>query len=292
MALINHALIIRQAIQQGSSLEDVLRDPAFTSIVDDGSIDEAVRRFESDTFCSEEMASFGSEAKNVVLSQADDWFVSCSRRPKTQAFAYTPSGPFALAQIAGACDLVVDVYDVRGIRPDFPGDARATASFVERIRLQTGRIWTRDFRNLAFSIEPESESDIFLKVNGPVSVEYMHAFDKRDGSFMYSSFSRPEGTGAHLLSTFLRDLARDEHIMDSLRPSEVSAVRSIFRRILAAPSTPATAKWTALQGMGLIDPSGAQDHLSEIAMSDSPLAPYASAALEHDAKVNAGRAAR
>lgn len=217
-----------------------------------------------------EMAGLYEDNDVVIVLAHGEWAINLVRHQALSNMMYVVPSSTLQGPIEGGCTL--GLYDYpRHIDQD-PGHAAGTcARKVGEIELGPGEFWATTPDIPAYRLLRQSPGTVFLRVAGPTSGHYTHAFDGDDLRYLYSGFSTAEAIGMDVFSRLMLATS-DAGALSSLDGSEARDVGAMLARFISSPSTASPSAWNFVQALHAVDAPRALAIVASLAAAPGPLA--------------------
>jgi hypothetical protein len=271
---------LRELFARDGDLSGIAERRAFRAFLGSDLMAERMHRFQDTTFRPGETAGLYSDNTVVFVLDEDEWRVTLARHASMSELIYSLPFPSLIGPVGPASQCAIDVfaYDPT-LDQDLSGAAGSRAQHLRRVALEPGQFWACSRKEPAYRLVDQSPSTVFLRITGPMTSPYSHAFHSTTLEYAFSGFSTPEVTGMDVASNLFVAAARSEAFSAFTR-EEAAAVADLMDRYLSYNVTAPRSGWYLVQAMHTVAPERSLSLLRTLAASDGPLADVARRTLE------------
>jgi hypothetical protein len=272
--------VFEESLDARGDLSAVVDRAPFKAFLASELLAQKLARFADTTFDPEETAGLYEDNVVVFVLRQDPWHINLVRHDSIASSVYALPFASLIGPVGPGSSCALDIFDYpREIDAD-PGKGVSThARLVHRLPLSTNSFWASSAAEPAYCLAQQGPDTIFLRVTGPMSNPYSHAFRRSDLAYSHSGFASPEVTCMDIFSNLMLASARAGNLSGLCE-----ADRKLIADMLAAQSThkvcaPTTA-WNTLQALYAVDPIRSQREIERLAGSEGPLREVARKTLE------------
>jgi hypothetical protein len=270
--------VLRETHATYGTLAPAVETDAFRGFLASDLLAGKIARFSDTTYDPAETAGLYEDNTVVFVLDHEGWSITLIRHDALSRMVYALPFPTLLGPIEGACAL--DLYDYPKHLDEDPGEAAsARARRVGSIELDAGRFWASSFDAPAYRLSSQASRSLFLRVTGPQTAPYTHAFARDDLRYLHSGFATPEVTGMDIYSRLMRAAAEHGAFAD-MESDDADAVAMMLEGCVASARTAPPSAWNLVQALHAVDPVRSIAMVETLANRPGPLAHVARTTLE------------
>jgi hypothetical protein len=262
---------LKRVYRETGTLTAVPYEEAFSSFIASDLLAEKVARFDNSVFNPSETSGLYSDNVIVYVLEEDEWNINLIRHAEFAKAVYSLPFPSLIGPIGNGSWCEIDVFDYPAEVDLDPGlGENIYARKIRTVKLKSAEFWSSSSDEPAYRLTGQAPDTIYLRITGPMTGPYSHAFRAEDLKYSYSGFSSPEVTGMDLFSNLVLASAKADYF-SGLSHSEKQAVARLLIKNESLDISAPRSRWNLVQALYAIDPETALGIVREYTRKPGPL---------------------
>lgn len=263
--------VLIQHQRDDGDLKNVPGTPALSTFLKSPLFHEKIERFLDPTYRPNETAGLYSDSIIVHVFDHAGWAATLIQHTAVPKLIYSLPFPtlIGLASPGSACSL--EIYSYANKLDQDPGLGPSCKARREgTVELEAGQFWSPSRDAPAYRLASYTPGTLFLRITGPVSAPYSHAFEAGSLEYRHSGFSHQDVTCRDILARMAVAAGRTG-AFSRFSPTEAATVTGLLDECIRSDLCAPTSGWAAIEALSCLEPERAEALVTQLAQEDGPL---------------------